>query len=62
MCNVQTLRRKLDKNGYSLIKLGRGDGYGYAIVNQQLNGVVAGGGSNYGLTLDEVEDWISDRE
>jgi len=61
MCNVQTLRRKLDRNGYSLIKLGRGDSYGYVIVDQQLNGVVAGGGSNYGLTLDEVEDWISER-
>jgi len=35
MCNVQTLRRKLDRNGYSLIKLGRGDSSGYVIVDQQ---------------------------
>lgn len=59
MSNVQTLRRKLNRIGYNLVKLGRGGNYGYVIVDQQLNGVVAGG-SLYGLTLDEVAEWLSD--
>ena len=60
MNNVRNLRRKLNKIGYDLVKLGRGDMYGYVIVDQNINGVVAGGGSNYGLTLTEVEEWLSD--
>ena len=59
MCNVQNLRRRLDKIGYSLVKLGCGSRYGYVIVSQN-NCVIAGGGSNYGLTLDEVSEWLSD--
>ena len=58
--NTQKLRRQLEKIGYSLVKLGRGDMYGYVIVDPNTTGVVAGGGSNYGLTLDEVEEWLSD--
>ena len=60
MNNAQNLRRKLNRIGYSLVKLGRGDNYGYVIVNQHLNGIVAGGGSVYGLTLEEVEEWLTE--
>ena len=60
MNNVRNLRRKLNKIGYDLVKLGRGDMYGYVIVDQNLNAIVGGGGSNYGLTLAEVKEWLSD--
>lgn len=56
---LSKLRRQLDKLGYSLVKRGRGAGYGYMIVNQFFNTVEAGERLP-GLSLDEVEDWLSD--
>lgn len=57
--NIRTLKRRLNAIGYDLVKLGRGDNYGYVIVDTNINAVVAGGGTVYGLTLDEVEDWLT---
>ena len=60
MNNTQNLRRRLNRIGYSLFKRGRGDNYGYVIVNPQLNCVIAGGDSVYGLSLEEVKEWLSE--
>lgn len=56
------LRRHLDKIGYSLVKCGRGDRYGYMLYDREHKTIYDGGCHYdyfYGLTLDEVEDWLS---
>ncbi len=69
MSNTQerNLRRKLNKIGYSLVKLRTGNSYpaylggGYMIVDANRNVLVAGGAQWFEqLTLDEVEAWLTE--
>jgi hypothetical protein len=61
------LRRKLDRMGYRLMKSRARDPDdltfgGYQIVDVQINGLVEGHGNagrGYGMTLDDVQEWIA---
>ena len=57
MKSLAQLRRILNNNGYSLFKRDKGED-SWMIVISSINGVAAGG--DYGLTLDEVREWVKD--